>query len=247
VRLTPEVHLVGSGDSGFGLTDPFDCHVYLVDGGSEAALVDTGIGAGADAILAAVDAAGVRRERLRYAFLTHGHPDHSGGAAPLRERLPEVQVVASADVAGWVAAGDEEALSVETGKRSEFYPADFRFRACPVELEVGDGDRVGVGGLVVEAIETPGHADGHLAFLVEGAGGRTLFGGDLVFFGGHVSLASTWDCRIQAYAKSMAKLRDARIDALLPGHHFVSVTNGQRHIDAANRLFDRGFVPRSVV
>jgi hydroxyacylglutathione hydrolase len=247
VRLTPEAHLVGSGDSGFGLSAPFDCHVYLLDGGSEAALVDAGIGAGIDAILANVEAAGVPRERLRYAFLTHGHPDHAGGAAALRERLPALEVVASSEVAAWVAAGDEEALGVETGKRSEFYPADFRFRACRVEMALRDGDRVPVGELVVEALETPGHADGHLAFLVEGRGGRILFGGDLVFFGGQISLANRWDCRIPAYAASMAKLRAARVDALLPGHHVVSVTNGQRHIDAANRLFDRGFVPRSVV
>jgi hydroxyacylglutathione hydrolase len=247
VRLTPETHLVGSGDSGFGVTDPFDCHVYLLDGGSEAALVDTGIGAGVDAILANVEAAGIARERVRYAFLTHGHPDHAGGAAALRDRLPELRVVASREVAAWVAAGDEDAISVETGKGSEFYPADYRFRACPVDLALRDRDRVDVGELAVEAVETPGHADGHLAFLVEGKAGRILFSGDLVFFGGRVSLARTWDCRIQAYAASMAKLRDARVDALLPGHHFVSVTNGQRHIDAANRLFDRGFVPPSVV
>jgi glyoxylase-like metal-dependent hydrolase (beta-lactamase superfamily II) len=247
VRLTPEAHLVGSGDSGFGLSDPFDCHVYLLDGGSEAALADAGIGGGADAILANVEAAGIAPERLRYVFLTHAHPDHAGGAAALRERLPNVQVVASPEVAEWVTSGDENAIGVETGKRSEFYPAEFRFRACEVDTAVRDGERVFVGDLVVEAVETPGHADGHLAFLVEAGRGRILFSGDLVFFGGQISLANRWDCRISAYAASMAKLRGARIDSLLPGHHGVSVTNGQRHIDAANRLFDHGFVPRSLV
>jgi hydroxyacylglutathione hydrolase len=247
VRLTSEVHLVGSGDSGFGLTDPFDCHVYLLDGGSEAALVDAGIGGRTEAILANVEAAGISPDRLRYVFLTHGHPDHAGGAAALRERLPEIEVIASSEVAEWVVAGDEEALGVETGKRSEFYPAAFRFRACQVDMVLRDGARVPVGDLVVEALETPGHADGHLAFLVEGRRGRILFSGDLVFFGGQISLANRRDCRIHVYAASMARLHGARIDALLPGHHVVSVTNGQRHIDAANRLFDGGFVPRSVV
>ena len=32
MRLTPEVHLVGSGAGGFHLTDAYDCHVCLVDG-----------------------------------------------------------------------------------------------------------------------------------------------------------------------------------------------------------------------
>jgi hypothetical protein len=45
MRLWERIQLVGSGDGGFGLTDPFDCHVYAVDGGGEPALIDAGIGA----------------------------------------------------------------------------------------------------------------------------------------------------------------------------------------------------------
>ena len=246
MRLAADVHLVGSGDSGFDLSHPFDCHVYLLDGGDEAALVDAGTGRGADSVLANAEAAGVL-ERIRFLLLTHGHPDHSGGAAALRERLPGLEVMASPEVAAWVRNGDEEAISLETGKRSEFYPPDYRFSACPVDRELSDGDRVRVGRLELKAIATPGHAEGHLAFRFAGAAGTTLASGDLVFFGGRISLENTWDCRIQDYAASMAKLRGARVDALLPGHHFVSLKEGQRHIDAANRLFDRGFVPKSVV
>ena len=52
------VHLVGSGQSGFSLTDPLDCHVYLLDGGSELALIDTGVGRDTPAIAAEIKAAG---------------------------------------------------------------------------------------------------------------------------------------------------------------------------------------------
>ena len=247
MRLTTEVHLVGSGDSGFGLSDPYDCQVYLLDGGSEAALVDTGIGEGAEAILANAEAAGCPRERIRSVFLTHGHPDHAGGAARVRERVPFAQVLASAAVADWVRRADEDALGVEVGKRSEFYPPEYRFTPCPVDGELSDGDEIPVGSLVVRTIETPGHADGHLSFAVDGRAGRILFSGDLVFFDGRISLANRSDCRLDAYAASMGKLREARVDALLPGHHSLSVTSGQRHIDASNRLFDRGLVPTSLV
>jgi hydroxyacylglutathione hydrolase len=247
VRLTPHVHLVGSGAGGFHLTDAYDCHVYLVDGGGEAALVDAGIGAATDEIVANIAAAGVAPEAVRHLLLTHAHPDHSGGAAALRERVPRLEVAASAAVAEWVGGADEEAMSLEAGKRAEFYPPDFRFSACEVERDLAEGDRLAVGSLELEVVETPGHSDGHLSFLLEAEGAVTLFGGDLVFFGGQVSLEANWDCRVADYAASMAKLRDAGVAALLPGHHFVTLREGQRHIDAANRLFERGFVPKSVV
>jgi hydroxyacylglutathione hydrolase len=247
VRLTPHVHLVGSGAGGFHLTDAYDCHVYLVDGGTESALIDAGIGSATDEILANVAAAGVAPEALRSLVLTHAHPDHAGGAARLRERLPALEVTASPAVAGWVRTGDEDAMSVEAGKRADFYPSDYCFAACDVERELAEGDRLAVGSVELEVVETPGHSDGHLSLLLFADDAVTLFSGDLVFFGGQVSLEANWDCRIPAYAASMAKLREANVDALLPGHHFVTLRDGQRHIDAANRLFERGFVPKSVV
>ena len=34
MRLTDSIHIVASGDSGFSLTNAFDCTVYLVECGS---------------------------------------------------------------------------------------------------------------------------------------------------------------------------------------------------------------------
>ena len=35
MRLSDRVYLVGGGSLGFGISHELDCHVYLVDGGSE--------------------------------------------------------------------------------------------------------------------------------------------------------------------------------------------------------------------
>ena len=37
---------------------------------------------------------------------------------------------------------------------------------CAVDRSLAEGDRVVVGDLELECIETPGHADGHLSFLL---------------------------------------------------------------------------------
>ena len=246
MRLTPEIHLIASGGGGFDLTDPYDCNGYLVVSDGEAAIVDTGIGSAVEALIANATDAGAGEETIRYVLLTHAHPDHAGGAAELAARLPRARVLASPEVARWVADADEQAMSLEAGQRADFYPPDYRFRACSDVEPVGDGDRLRVGRVALEAIATPGHAAGHLAWLVSGPS-RACFVGDLVFYGGEISLESNWDCSLQEYSRSVLLLRDRPFDAFLPGHHSFSLRRGHRHVEAAARLFEQGFVPRSVV
>ena len=246
MQLTPEIHLVASGSGGFDLTDPYDCNCYLVVSQSEAAIVDAGIGSDVDSMLGNVGEAGCPKEAIRYILLTHAHPDHAGGAAELARRLTQAQVLASPEVARWVAGADEEAMSLESGQRADFYPRDYRFSACPEVEPIGDGDRLEVGQLTLEAIATPGHAAGHLVFLVSGPS-SACFVGDLVFYGGEISLESNWDCSLQDYSRSVRRLGNRPFEAFLPGHHAFSVRRGHRHVEAAARQFEQGFVPRSVV
>jgi len=246
VRLTPEIHLVASGSGGFDLTDPYDCNVYLLVSRGEAAIVDAGIGSAVDSLLARAAEAGCREQSVRYVLLTHAHPDHAGGAAELAARLPRARLLASPEVARWVAAGDEQAMSLEQGRRAGFYPPDYRFRACPEIEPLDDGERLRVGHVELEAMATPGHAAGHLAFLAGGAA-EACFGGDLVFYGGQISLENNWDCSLRDYAESVRRLSARPFQTFLPGHHAFSVARGQRHVQAAAERFEHGFVPRSVV
>ena len=47
-KLTSTTHVVGRGRFGFGISDELDCHVYLLNSGSELALVDPELGLGRD-------------------------------------------------------------------------------------------------------------------------------------------------------------------------------------------------------
>lgn len=246
MQLTEHIHLVGSGAMGFDLTDARDCHIYLVDSGPEAAIIDSGSGFGVDQILANCTRAGVSLDRIRYLWLTHAHADHAGGAARLKERLPHLQVVASPLAARWLRTGDEKSISLDMGKRAGFYPRDYVFQPCPVEREVSEGDTVTVGNVTLKVVETPGHCDGHISLIGQVDGRTVLFGGDLVFYGGQVSLQNIWDCRIPDYANSMKKFAGAGIDALLPGHLTISLQRGQRHLDTANQLFENIYVPKAI-
>ena len=150
-------------------------------------------------------------------------------------------------MARWVAKGDHRAISLERGKRADFYPADYVFEPCPAVEPLDDGERVPVGEVELRAVATPGHAGGHMAYVTTGAAPRACFCGDLVFYGGLISLESNWDCSLTDYSRSVRRLAEEELEALLPGHHSISLRRGRRHVEAAARQFERGFVPRSVV
>ena len=70
MRLSERIHLVASGRMGFGLTDDYDCHVYLLDGGDECALLDAGGGRDLAGLIQHIEAGGLAPERVRYLLLT---------------------------------------------------------------------------------------------------------------------------------------------------------------------------------
>jgi hydroxyacylglutathione hydrolase len=247
MRLTDRVHLVGSGSLGLDVSDPFDCHVYLLDGVDELALVDVGAGMGAEMILENVERAGLDPSRIRHLLLTHAHGDHAGGAARMRSLLDRPAVYLSRDVAAFLREGDERGVSLDVAKQVGIYPPDYRLEPCEVDVELAEGDSIPVGDLVLRVMDTPGHCDGHVSFLLEHDDRRHLFAGDVVFFGGRILLQNIYDCRLDAQIRSLRKLRDLSLDALLPGHLAPSLRDGQRHVERANAVLDRLLIPEQVV
>ena len=247
MRLSEHVYLVGSGSQGFDLTDPYDCHVYLLDGGRELALIDVGAGMGAEAIIANVKADGFDPARIRHLILTHGHGDHAGGAARFRKLLGEPAIHAAGTIADSLRRGDEKAISLDVAKQAGIYPLDYHMEPCPIDHELEEGATIQVGNLSLSAFDTPGHSDGHVSLLIEDGGRRMLFAGDVIFFGGKILLQNIHDCRLDALISSLRKLRQLDISALLPGHLTLSLKEGQRHIERANLVLDRLLIPEQMV
>jgi len=247
VRLAERIHLVGSGSMGFDLTDPYDCHVFLLDGGDELALLDVGAGFGAEQVLDHVRRDGLDPRRIRRIVLTHAHVDHAGGVARFRELIGEPEVLCSAAIARIVRDGDEEGVSLAPAKRAGFYPEDYVLAPCPVDGELADGDTIRVGDLALTVLDTPGHASGHVSLLLERGEERILFGGDIVFFGGTILLQDTWDCRLPEHIRSLRRLRELELTGLLPSHLTLSLRNGQRHVERANQALDKLLVPNQMV
>ncbi|HEV2035914.1 MAG TPA: MBL fold metallo-hydrolase [Candidatus Dormibacteraeota bacterium] len=245
--MSERVYLVGSGSNGFDLTDPYDCHVYLIDGGRELALIDVGAGMGAPEIIENVRRDGFDPGRIRHVILTHGHADHAGGGARMRKLLGEPATYASRMIAESLRLGDEAAISLDAAKRAGIYPLDYHLEPAPVDHELEEGDVVEVGSLRLAVLDTPGHSDGHLSLLLEDGGQTMLFAGDVIFFGGKILLQNIGDCRLDALITSLRKLRQVGVSALFPGHLTLSLRDGQRHIERANQVLDHLLIPEQMV
>ena len=78
---------------------------------------------------------------ITHYLVTHPHVDHVAGIKEARERLGGPPLVA------------HEATAAELDE--------------DVDVIMGDGDKLDANGIEIEALYTPGHAPGHLAFLID--------------------------------------------------------------------------------
>ena len=96
-------------------------------------------------------------------LLTHGHFDHYPGVAGLLEKWPELPVyIHRADAVD--GAGGELRFPRLGEKNQRYYK---------------EGDKLTVGGLTLDVLETPGHSQGSVCLLVEGQ--NVIFAGDTLF------------------------------------------------------------------
>ena len=98
---------------------------------------------------------------------------------------------------------------------------------------LADGERVTAGGVVLEAVHTPGHAGDHLCFW--DADSRVLYSGDHIL-GGMTSVVAPPDGDMTAYMASLERVRRLQPRVILPGH-------GPR-VDGAAALIDEYIVHR---
>jgi glyoxylase-like metal-dependent hydrolase (beta-lactamase superfamily II) len=148
-------------------------NAYLVREDDGFTLVDTTLGGAADDLIAAAQAAGGEIRRIA---LTHGHSDHAGSVEALKQKLgPSVQVLLG-ELDARILAGEK----VVEGKLAGSWP---KVQWAP-DVRLAPGDRVGS----LEAVASPGHTPGHMAFL--DTRDRTLIAGDVFTSYGQVAVTN---------------------------------------------------------
>jgi len=134
-----------------------------------------------------IDSGSVDKSPAEWALFTHHHPDQASGAPRLAATGTRIAVPASER------RFFEEAQSIWDTADSRL-DHDYNCRPdlltlrdpVPVSSALKAGDVLEWQGLKFECLETPGHTDGSLTYLVELDSKRIAFTGDLIYAPGQI-------------------------------------------------------------
>ena len=144
---------------------PLTENAYIVgsDETKECAIIDPGAEPGR--ILEEVERLGLT---VRFILNTHGHGDHVGGVAAIKEETGATYAIHENDLQ----------LLRRSDPHASRFVSDFRVPPDP-DMYVKDEDVIEVGEVRLRVIETPGHTQGGVCYYTDGM----VFTGDTLFQG----------------------------------------------------------------
>jgi hydroxyacylglutathione hydrolase len=182
-----------------------NCYILMDEISKETAVIDPG--GDADDLIKAIKDMGCS---VKCILLTHGHADHTGAAAELKEYFSVPVCISEKD--------ERMILNGEFmyGSLTKYGKADSNIK---------EGDVVKLGNMEVKCIETPGHTPGGVCFVVE----NTVFTGDTLFLNsiGRTDFAGgDFDTLINSIKLKLMILKDDT--KVLPGHGLQSTIKNER-------------------
>ncbi len=158
---SPQIHTI--------VSMPFEENTYVawLPDRREALVIDPGLEP--DSILNFL-----REQDLNVAAIlnTHGHADHIGGNAALKQAYPEALLL--------IGAGD--AVMLRDANANLSAPFGMPVLSPAEDRRLNEGDIVDAAGMRLEVLDVPGHSPGHIAFVCRSQP-IVVFGGDILFRG----------------------------------------------------------------
>jgi glyoxylase-like metal-dependent hydrolase (beta-lactamase superfamily II) len=180
-----------------------NCTIVADTDAGEAIVVDAGDDV--DEVITALDALGVRATTLAH---THGHVDHIGAYAEMRERTNARGLLHHGDLPLYkLAAEQARFLGMEPPK------------IIDLDGDLTDGDVIAAGAAKLTVLHTPGHTPGSCSFAYESDAATMLLTGDTLFAGA----VGRWDLGGTSLEDIVTSIRSKLLvydDAtnVVPGH-----------------------------
>lgn len=205
---------------------------YLVPHSAGAILVETGPASTIENLLAGMKEFGFRIEDISDVFLTHIHLDHAGAAGWLAQQGCQIHVHEN----GAPHLINPEKLLASAGRLYGDKMDSLWGEFLPVKEDklttMHDNELVSVGGLSIRALDVPGHASHHLAYII----GDACFSGDI----GGIRLSSRHylslpmpppDLNIEKWRESINYIQKNDPTRIVPTH-FGVYSDARWHLQA---------------
>lgn len=122
---------------------------YLITTPEGHILINSGFEETVPLIRIAVESLGFKLRDVKLILASHAHSDHVAGHALLQD-LTGAKV--------FVMEGDDQVIA--SGGEGQYFYGDSRWKKCPVDRVLKDGEEIKLGGATLVARKTPGHTRG---------------------------------------------------------------------------------------
>jgi hydroxyacylglutathione hydrolase len=190
---------------------------YLVKTPTGYILIDTGLPKRRSDLVRELEAAGCKPGDLKLIIITHGHIDHNGNTAYLRERY-DAKIAMHGGDSEMAESGDMfvgmKGLAVAVIRLLLPLVGMSRYDSFRPDITLGDGHDLSEHGFDARVVHIPGHSKGSIGVLTAGG---DLFCGDLLTNTDRPAKNTLIDDSAELDA-SVEKLRTLEIGTVYPGH-----------------------------
>jgi len=189
---------------------PLGVNIYLIDGGTEYALIDIGQEDTLDEVIDLLRGMDFQLSKCKLIIATHADADHVQALAAARARM-KTKSAAHPRAAEALEAGD----TVQTYASIPAQGFDIPMPPCKIDVKLNEGDEIKVGKVRLTVWHTPGHTPGQLSFKM----GNLLFSGDNIYKDACVGVIDAHHgSSIPDYLKSLNRILADDAEYLLPSH-----------------------------
>ncbi|MBN9523871.1 MBL fold metallo-hydrolase [bacterium] len=189
---------------------PLGVNIYLIDGGSEYALIDIGQDDTLDEVIDLLRGMDFPLSKCKLIIATHADADHVQALAQARTRM-KTKAAAHPKAAAALESGD----AVQTYASIPAQGFDIPMPPCKIDVKLNEGDEIKVGKAKLTVWHTPGHTPGQLSFKM----GNLLFSGDNIYKDACVGVIDAHHgSSIPEYIRSLNRILADDAEYLLPSH-----------------------------
>jgi len=217
---------------------PHTIAAFLIPYADGGILIETGPGSTLKSLKRGLAQHNLSAADITHVLLTHIHLDHAGAAGWLAQQGAHIYVHHVG--VPHMLKPERLLLSAKRIYREQMDPLWGEFLPVPADklTPLSDGDTITIGNFQFTALDTPGHATHHMAYLLD----DLCFTGDI----GGVRLPGAEHVRVPApppefdleqWRKSLARLRTLPIRRLAPTH-FGIFDDPQNHLDTLEQALN---------